>query len=154
MSVDSDRIVGVGIEVTGDDDEELEPLIPEKGGHEIEMSRSDTGSSDEEVAMRLRGGATVEDNDEDEEDEDEDDYDEDEIDEDEVELGLLQPMPEKKEDWDIDYAVGKVGGLPVWLDPRSPLEVEQVACGVCSKTMSMLLQVRRVLTLSSSRHGP
>ncbi|GJN93790.1 hypothetical protein Rhopal_006848-T1 [Rhodotorula paludigena] len=105
--------------------------------------------SQEGAAMQLRGGATVEDAAEDESDEegelaheeDEDEYDDDEIDEDEVELGLLKPMPASRDDWDIDFAVGKVGGLPRWLDPRSPLAPEDVQCGTCGKTMSLLLQV-------------
>ncbi|GAA5930610.1 uncharacterized protein JCM15063_002413 [Sporobolomyces koalae] len=112
-------VVETPMSVDHDEDDELEPLIPED-------------------PLRLRGGASPDDDDEDEE-EDEEEYDEDdEIDEDEVELGLLQPM---SKEWDIDYAVGKVGGVPVWLDPRSPLETEQVTCEVCEKTMSMLLQV-------------
>ncbi|GAA5888397.1 hypothetical protein JCM6882_008605 [Rhodosporidiobolus microsporus] len=92
---------------------------------------------EERDALRLRGGASVEEEEE-EEEEDDEEYDDEEIDEDEVELGLLQPMPE---DWDVDYAVGKVGGLPKWLDPRSPLGVEDVTCGECGRAMGLLLQV-------------
>ncbi|GAA5956870.1 hypothetical protein JCM8115_003847 [Rhodotorula mucilaginosa] len=118
-------------------------------------SEAPAGTAD---AMQLRGGATVEDVAEDAEadgcegsegargdggddNEDESDYDDEEIDEDEVELGLLRPMPAVREEWDIDYAIGKVGGLPRWLDPRSPLAPEDVQCGTCGKTMSLLLQV-------------
>lgn len=111
-------------------------------------SEAPTGAAD---AMQLRGGATVEDVAEDDEEDgasegagggsDESDYDDEEIDEDEVELGLLRPMPAVREEWDIDYAIGKVGGLPRWLDPRSPLTPEDVQCGMCGKTMSLLLQV-------------
>lgn len=118
-------------------------------------SEAPAGTAD---AMHLRGGATVEDVAEDaeedeasegaggdggdeDEDDDESEYDEEEIDEDEVELGLLRPMPAVREEWDIDYAIGKVGGLPRWLDPRSPLAPEDVQCGTCGKTMSLLLQV-------------
>ena len=115
-------------------------------------SEAPAGTAD---AMQLRGGAAVEDVAEDAEedeategaegdgrdDEDESDYDDEEIDEDEVELGLLRPMPAVREEWDIDYAIGKVGGLPRWLDPRSPLAPEDVQCGTCVKTMSLLLQV-------------
>lgn len=107
-------------------------------------------------AMRLRGGAGVSIEDEEEEEtddglvveapEDEEEYDDDEIDEDEVELGLLAPMPET---WDVDYAVGKVGGKPVWLDPRSPLDGGDVECGRCGRVMSMLLQVRPFLSFPS-----
>ncbi|KAJ8291956.1 hypothetical protein OF846_004739 [Rhodotorula toruloides] len=124
-------------------------MIDEKAASEVDtpMSLEESQQVGEVPAMHLRGGATIEDDDGqedsvelDEVDEDEEsDYD-DEIDEDEVELGLLQPMPEKKEDWDIDYAVGKIGGVPRWLDPRSPLTPEDVECGACGKTMSMLLQ--------------
>ncbi|GAA5861960.1 hypothetical protein JCM8547_001539 [Rhodosporidiobolus lusitaniae] len=105
----------------------------------------------EHDAMRLRGGGGVEIEEEEEGasssrgegeegEEDHDDHEEygSDIDEDEVELGLLAPMPE---DWDVDYAVGKVGGLPKWLDPRSPLGVEDVSCGNCGRAMGLLLQV-------------
>ncbi|GAA5881280.1 hypothetical protein JCM1840_003843 [Sporobolomyces johnsonii] len=128
MSVDSE-LHGRG----GEDDEDDEPLLV-SAPDAVELSTADAD------ALRLRGGASIEDDDGAEED-DEGEYDDDEIDEDEVELGLLQPMPEKKEDWDVDYAVGKVGGLPRWLDPTSPLGPEDVVCGVCDKTMAMLLQV-------------
>ncbi|GAA6037721.1 hypothetical protein JCM8097_002307 [Rhodosporidiobolus ruineniae] len=105
-----------------------------------EAEEGDGEKTQEVEAMRLRGGATVEDADEEDEEADEEgsEYDDDEIDEDEVELGLLAPMPAE---WDVDFAVGKVGGLPKWLDPRSPLAPEDVECGVCGRAMSMLLQV-------------
>ena len=80
--------------------------------------------------MRLRGGGESE-------HEDESEYEEGE-DEDEVELGRLRSMPDE---WDIDSALGKVGGLPTWLDPASPLEHHHVACAVCHDSMSLLLQV-------------
>merc|ERR1719487_1191812 len=111
-------------------------------------SEAPTGAAD---AMQLRGGATIEDVAEDDEEDgasegagggsDESDYDDEEIDEDEVELGLLRPMPAVREEWDIDYAIGKVGGLPRWLDPRSPLSPEDVLCGACNRAMSLLMQV-------------
>ncbi|GAA5980943.1 hypothetical protein JCM11641_005493 [Rhodosporidiobolus odoratus] len=102
------------------------------------MSVDEEGGEDSDAPLRLRGGASLpEDEDEDEADDDEDE-DEDGYDEDEVELGLLQPMPR---DWDVDYAVGKVGGLPKWLDPRSALRLEDVECGACKRTMGLLLQV-------------
>jgi hypothetical protein len=154
MSIDDQR--------EQDEEEELEPLIPEKqeiGRQDLEMiesidssSRSSStapvvmetsdGEGEGEGALRLRGGASLSN----EEDDEEEDYDDEEIDEDEVELGLLKPMPKKggdeqEEEWDIDYAVGKIGGLPKWLDPRSPLRVEDVVCQICEKTMTMLLQV-------------
>jgi hypothetical protein len=103
--------------------------------------------------MRLRGGA-AEDEDMDDEreesgqggnveghgkdDDDDDEAEDDEIDEDEVELGLLEPMPET---WDVDLAVGKVGGIPIYLDPTSSLAPEDVTCGVCGSVMALLLQV-------------
>ncbi|GAA6018811.1 hypothetical protein JCM11491_006872 [Sporobolomyces phaffii] len=123
-----------------DDDDELEPLLdtdPELPA--TPASREvDRDSSDEEVAMRLRGGAPEPEPDTDE-DEYSEEYDEEEgMDEDEVELGLLEAMPAA---WDVDYAVGKVGGVPVWLDPRAPLSTTQVACAACRKTMSLLVQV-------------
>lgn len=75
-------------------------------------------------------------------DDDEEEFDEDDdgMDEDEVELGCLEPI-KKGETWDVDMAVGKVGGKPVWLDPESPLNFEEVICGVCGHLMSFLLQV-------------
>ncbi|KPV72014.1 uncharacterized protein RHOBADRAFT_65678 [Rhodotorula graminis WP1] len=100
--------------------------------------------------MQLRGGASVEVADEEEEaggegsdayEAEEDEYDDDEIDEDEVELGLVKPMPANRDEWDIDFAVGKVGGVPRWLDPRAPLAPEDVECATCHKTMALLLQV-------------
>ncbi|GAA5839051.1 hypothetical protein JCM9279_002577 [Rhodotorula babjevae] len=106
------------------------------------------GGSAEVPAMQLRGGASVEIADEEEGGEgsdayeaEEDEYDDDEIDEDEVELGLLKPMPANRDEWDIDFAVGKVGGVPRWLDPRAPLAPEDVECATCHKTMALLLQV-------------
>lgn len=91
-------------------------------------------------ALRLKGGggeaqmeedvAEVQEEAEEEEDE--------EYDEDEVELGLLKPM---QVGWDIDRAVGKVGGAPVWLDPLSPLRREDVVCSECGGTMPLLLQL-------------
>lgn len=118
----------------------------------LDESPSETEARAAGDALRLRGGATVDhvaeyEADDAEEDAQEDDeeegseYDDDEIDEDEVELGLLQPMPADRDAWDIDYAIGKVGGVSRWLDPRSPLSPEDVQCGLCSKTMSLLLQV-------------
>lgn len=102
---------------------------------EIEHLETVPSLSAEEEAMRLRGGAGEE---EEEEEEEGSDYDDEEFDEDEVELGCLEPMPES---WDVDFAVGKVGGLPAYLDPTSPLEPKDVECGVCRGTMSLLLQV-------------
>lgn len=120
---------------------------------DTKMDLIDLDSGDEsDDPMRLRGGAG---SDEGEEAGDEEEDDGEEFDEDEVELGLLQPMPKEGEKaWDVDFAVGKVGGLPVWLDPTSPLRVEDVECGVCGDTMSMLLQVCRALVCTALfRHG-
>ncbi|GAA5963445.1 hypothetical protein JCM21900_004646 [Sporobolomyces salmonicolor] len=127
MSVDGE------LPVRGENEEDEEPLLV-SAPDAVELNTADA------AALRLRGGASIANDGGIEEDEEEYDDDE-EIDEDEVELGLLQPMPENKEDWDVDFAVGKVGGLPRWLDPTSPLGPEDVACGVCEKTMAMLLQV-------------
>lgn len=101
-------------------------------------------------ALRLKGGggeaqmeedvAEVQEEAEEEEDE--------EYDEDEVELGLLKPM---QVGWDIDRAVGKVGGAPVWLDPLSPLRREDVVCSECGGTMPLLLQVRFLACSCSPR---
>ncbi|GAA6014555.1 hypothetical protein JCM10207_001643 [Rhodosporidiobolus poonsookiae] len=122
-----------------------EQLQAQSKGEEVEtpMSMDETDAPTEQEnpdeTLRLRGGASVQDaTSVDGDEEDEEDYDDDEIDEDEVELGLLAPMPD---DWDVDFAVGKVGGRPVWLDPRSPLAPEDVTCGQCGRAMSMLLQV-------------
>ncbi|KDE03276.1 hypothetical protein MVLG_06233 [Microbotryum lychnidis-dioicae p1A1 Lamole] len=92
-------------------------------------------------ALRLRGGAADDvemESGEEQEYSDDKDFDDDE---EEVELGLLQPMSARDKEWNIDFAIGKVSGKPVWLDPRSPLEKSQVACPKCGKTMTMLLQV-------------
>ncbi|GAA5911382.1 uncharacterized protein JCM6883_000076 [Sporobolomyces salmoneus] len=150
MSMDGLTPVPIAV----DDDEELEPLIPPTTGNdkqgEGDTEMTGVSSSDEEereIALRLRGGATLsssteseeedEDDGEEEDEEDEDDYPE----EDEVELGLLQPMPTNREEWNIDFAVGKIGGTPIWLDPRSPLTREDVLCEGCGEVMSLLLQV-------------
>lgn len=119
-------------------------------GADTPMSLDESEGGDA-PAMHLRGGASAEvadaevadagEEDEDAYEAEEDEYDDDEIDEDEVELGLLKPMPSSRDDWDIDFAVGKVGGLPRWLDPRAPLAPEDVECGTCGKTMALLLQV-------------
>ncbi|BGP58028.1 hypothetical protein JCM8202v2_005685 [Rhodotorula sphaerocarpa] len=160
---DDDTETVKDISLDGEDSPPPEDIMIDQGAAAAAESRTGTatpmsvdGASDVEAAadrdpMRLRGGAgttdTAEDVDEvelDEEDEEDEedgsDYD-DEIDEDEVELGLLQPMPVNRDDWDIDYAIGKVGGLPRWLDPRSPLGPEDVQCGACNRTMSLLMQV-------------
>ncbi|KAI5475609.1 programmed cell death protein 2 [Pseudohyphozyma bogoriensis] len=100
-----------------------------------EIDELATIPSDSEETLRLRGGA---DDGMEVDGEDEDDYDDEEIDEDEVELGCLKPM---EDGWNIDLAVGKVGGLPRWLDPSSPLTRKDVACGVCASPMPLLLQL-------------
>ncbi|GAA5862083.1 hypothetical protein JCM3774_006167 [Rhodotorula dairenensis] len=125
--------------------------VPSGAATPMSLDESDSEGAGALDAMQIRGGATVEDVAEDAEeeegsegagdDEDDSEYDDEEIDEDEVELGLLRPMPATREEWDIDYAIGKVGGLPRWLDPRSPLSPDDVQCGACGKTMSLLLQV-------------
>ncbi|SCV73134.1 BQ2448_7059 [Microbotryum intermedium] len=91
--------------------------------------------------LRLRGGASDDVEMEGGEDQDYSDEDEFDDDDDEVELGLLQPMSSRDSEWNIDFAIGKVGGKPVWLDPRSPLGSSQVACAKCGATMAMLLQI-------------
>ncbi|PRQ71050.1 Proteophosphoglycan ppg4 [Rhodotorula toruloides] len=143
---DAETVKDISLDTPPPDD----VMIDEQAANQVDtpMSLEESQQAGEFPAMQLRGGATIEDDDGQEDgveldgadEEEESDYD-DEIDEDEVELGLLQPMPVKKEDWDIDYAVGKIGGKPVWLDPRSPLAPEDVECGACGRTMSMLLQV-------------
>lgn len=82
--------------------------------------------------MRLRGGGPESD------DEDDEDENEDGLDEDEVELGCVRTM---SSDWNVDLSVGKVGGLPKWIDPTSPLLTSELVCGVCERTMVLLLQV-------------
>lgn len=119
MVVDLEEIGGVG-EGEGEMGE-----IPDEG--------------EEGLASVLRGGGP-EGGVEPEEDEEEEEYEGEE--EDEVELGCLVPMPDE---WDIDRAVGKVGGLPRWLDPTTPLEHEQVKCEVCGTAMRLLLQVSSFL---------
>ncbi|GAA5990371.1 hypothetical protein JCM10908_007340 [Rhodotorula pacifica] len=164
MDDDSETVKDISLDGEEGNSPPPEDIMIDEKAAAAQVSASSEGAatpmsldeSDSEVpavskAMQLRGGATVEDVAEDEDDAEEveegedgaeSDYDdEDEIDEDEVELGLLRPMPAKREEWDIDYAIGKVGGLPRWLDPRSPLAPEDVQCGTCGKTMSLLLQV-------------
>lgn len=89
-------------------------------------------SMDDDETLRLRGGAEGAESDE--------EYDDEGEDEDEVELGLLKAMPES---WDVDLGVGKVGGVPRWIDPTSPLSLDDVTCSKCGEPMSFLLQVRR-----------
>ncbi|KAM0786150.1 hypothetical protein ACM66B_006958 [Microbotryomycetes sp. NB124-2] len=93
----------------------------------------------EDATLRLRGGSAAMDVDPGAEQgapDDEDDVDEN--DEDEVELGVLKPIPDN---WDVDFSVGKVGGIPRYLDPRSPLAVEDVKCRKCGAVMPLLLQI-------------
>lgn len=92
---------------------------------------TDASMEDGEEELRLRGGAEGGESDE--------EYDDEGEEEDEVELGLLKAMPEN---WDVDLGVGKVGGVPRWVDPASPLSFDDVACGMCGEPMSFLLQVR------------
>ena len=89
--------------------------------------------------LRIRGGAT-------DEMELDDDSDEDGQDEDEVELGCLVAMPENRADWNVDFAVGKVGGKPSWIDPSSPRTYADVTCGSCGGYLSFLLQVSIALS--------
>lgn len=91
---------------------------------------------------RLRGGMASEDEDYDDEDDESDD--DDGALEPEVDLGIVRPMPKKRPH--VAAMNGKVGGLPVWLDPSHPIEREQVVCGVCrggqdEETMRFLLQI-------------
>lgn len=97
-------------------------------------SIAESASSDSSV-LRIRGGASGE-----LEFEEGDELDG--MDEDEVELGCLAPMTS---DWNVDLAVGKVGGKPKWIDPSSPLEFKDVECAICGSTMSSLLQVSHQL---------
>ncbi|BGP27466.1 programmed cell death protein 2 [Rhodotorula toruloides] len=144
---DSETVKDISLDSPPPDDVMVEDKVASQVDTPMSLEESQQGEN--VPAMHLRGGTTVEDEAGDDDgvelnaaDEDEEsDFDDEEIDEDEVELGLLQPMPAKKEDWDIDYAVGKIGGVPKWLDPRSPLAPVDVECGACGKTMSMLLQV-------------
>ncbi|BGP51410.1 hypothetical protein JCM10450v2_007352 [Rhodotorula kratochvilovae] len=130
--------------LTGEVVEDVEEDAPAAAETPMSLDGSEGG---EAPAMQLRGGASVaiaeegEDADEDAYEAEEDEYDDDEIDEDEVELGLLRAMPAQRDDWDIDFAVGKVGGFPRWLDPRAPLAPEDVQCGTCGGAMALLLQV-------------
>lgn len=115
---------------------------------DMDLSASSTStdptatSSVEETTdvLRIRGGASNE-------MELDDESDEDGQDEDEVELGCLVAMPDDREDWNVDLAVGKVGGKPSWIDPSSPLTYADVTCGSCGGYLSFLLQVS---TLSRS----
>ncbi|KAK4704293.1 hypothetical protein P7C70_g1916, partial [Phenoliferia sp. Uapishka_3] len=99
-----------------------------------ESVRDHDGTEIQREAMRLRGGAPGDDDDQrlpsDEDLEEEDEA--------EVELGCLREMISG---WDVDAAVGKVGGLPKWLDPTSPLDYAQTICQACGDIMSLLVQL-------------
>ena len=99
---------------------------------DVQVPSSADGTTD---VLRIRGGASNGAMDLD------DDSDEDGQDEDEVELGCLVAMPDNREEWNVDLAVGKVGGKPSWIDPSSPLTYADVACEVCGGYLSFLLQV-------------
>ncbi|KAK4052334.1 hypothetical protein OIO90_004415 [Microbotryomycetes sp. JL221] len=109
--------------------------LPQTGGTSQDLLRLRGGASEHGLMSIDQFAKDGQDHEEEDEDEDEDGLDG----EDEVELGLLREMPD---DWDIDLSVGKVGGLPRYLDPRSPLSVEDVACGQCGKVMPLLMQTQ------------
>lgn len=102
---------------------------------------NDPLSTAERDLLRLRGGSIAANGEDATEFDDEDD----EIDEDDVELGVLRSMPS---DWDVDFSVGKVGGLPRYLDPSAPVSPENVACRSCGSVMPLLMQV----SSSGARH--
>ena len=91
------------------------------------------GGADQPAPILLRGGADIE---PEPESDSEESYDG--LDEDEVELGtLVKSDPTKR--FDVDLDVGKVGGIPVWLDPSNPLDWNQTKCEVCTARMSFIL---------------
>jgi hypothetical protein len=124
-----DQVEDVVLESPREDVED----IPIDTDLRVDSQNLEDAAADAQVAMRLRGGATVE------EEEEEGDCDSEGEDEDEVELGCLKAMSAT---WDVDLSVGKVGGVPRWIDPESPLRVEDVTCSACSSVMAFLLQVR------------
>lgn len=126
---------------TGLDIEPVE-LIPddELVEDEIDEILLDDDAVPTEGVLRIRGGGDID------SPYDEDDDDNEGMDEDEVELGCLRKISST---WDVDFDVGKVGGLPKWIDPSSPLCYAELACKVCSKTMVLLLQVRSTSSFSS-----
>ena len=87
-------------------------------------------------AMRVRGGAQEEEDDDEVGDLSDEDY----LDEEEVELGRLLRF-EAGQKFDVDLGVGKVGGKPVWLDPSNPLDYNKLLCQSCGELMSFLLQL-------------
>ncbi|KAH9821319.1 programmed cell death protein 2 [Melampsora americana] len=114
---------------------------------DLDSPRSDVAEADELVAdadelgsgsnlLRLSGGSGLN---EDKEDEEEEEEEEEEGECDLVELGFLKPM--KGQRLDIKTMTGKVGGRPIWLDPKRPLDNEAVRCSTCFEPMSFLLQM-------------
>ncbi|EGG03191.1 uncharacterized protein MELLADRAFT_90379 [Melampsora larici-populina 98AG31] len=110
---------------------------------DLDSPRSDVAEADElgseSDPLRLSGGSGLDQYDEDE-NEDEDEEEEEEEEEcDLVELGFLKSMNGQK--LDIKTMTGKIGGRPIWLDPKMPLENEAVKCSTCSEPMAFLLQM-------------
>ncbi|KAJ3162130.1 Programmed cell death protein 2 [Geranomyces michiganensis] len=80
-----------------------------------------------------------------------------------VQLGFAE-LPE---DGPLSFSIGdfpdKIGGRPFWLNPQHAAKAEDVTCGVCEKTMALLLQFytpedeseayHRVLYLFCCRNG-
>ena len=61
-----------------------------------------------------------------------------------VELGFLEKV-ENSEDLDSSHFPSKVGGKPAWLGPSVIPSSQEVACNVCSKPMTFLLQIHAPL---------
>lgn len=57
-----------------------------------------------------------------------------------VQIGYLEPV-EKPLHINASHFPSKVGGKPMWLNPKEALSVEDVQCGVCQEAMYLLLQL-------------
>ncbi|KAI8907474.1 programmed cell death protein 2 [Powellomyces hirtus] len=56
-----------------------------------------------------------------------------------VQLGFAEPLDEPLT-YTIDDFPNKIGGKPFWLNPEKVLKGDDLKCGVCEKTMVLLLQ--------------
>lgn len=54
-----------------------------------------------------------------------------------VEIGHTEPFEDDFEIWDG----GKVGGKPIWLNPRELPKCEELMCPKCENPLKFLLQV-------------
>lgn len=109
---------------------------------DLDSPRSDVAEADELASepdpLRLSGGSGLDQYDEND-DEEEEEEEEEEEDCDLVELGFLKPMTGQQ--LDIKTMTGKIGGRPIWLNPKMPLDNEAAKCSTCFEPMAFLLQM-------------